>query len=976
MHKDKKQILYTIGGAAVIAGAFIYFKRRNMTTEQKYLNLFRQLSQDLLSFKQLNQSNYQLRYDKLLYLAIYDENDNLRTVAEKISFQESEELKNQGACNQQINVGACYYECFDCSPPRQENAKTNKSIDDNVICQAICEDCFKAQGHKNHKFIRHEYFGFGYDRCQCGIQSIVDKKCFCNQHQGFDKIKQLCNDQLQKQPKIWKGVEQFLIDSFYYYFEIVSDAIRQKLDKTIDEKTYNQQLVGINYFLQLIINKINEIIELNTPSTYLITRILSMPFDKPISFEVKRNGNEQYPNKYTRLIQQKKQINKKLTILDCLLLTYEVFDNQNDELLSNFFRSISIADEAFSAVTCETFFRMIGFIARTQKSQNEWINNSKLPTFTHLVMENVFIQSIFDHIIDKLGLDILNPIEYITFYIQNQNVKLDDLDQTIMILPNICFDMFRFVNQLKVILQRYPKESIKAINDLSFALFFSNYIRIDHNLIKQKSFQEDSIKSIKALAQYAQVELQAIDSYVNISEGLLLINDHTLTQNVINILCDSFKEYIIELSDQIEENGNFYTFSIALLSQLPFLIAASEKKIFTKSSIQNFFNTKFNFQDKEEKTNFFKCLRKTVSNFALSINQEINILLQYLSDKFQQLETDIQNSLEQIDYYFYNPFNKVYDIYQISTSICFLAEDCDNLHTQNIHIQKFLTTVQNFKQDENESVTLTCISQYAICQMLLDSTPFFNLFSKKIKLFFPELNQKEDTLIKKIIKKNVEEVIVSCIQENQLDKMYLNDLKQICSRYINDQDIVQEYYLGVVNQSEKQEYISLKQQYSQKLYSRHLIRNQMWELDKIIKSMALKNQGSTEEYTYAGSDFNLENLFPYQQDLLKKIILNDQFAFLIIATQKTIKYSLLAQRSINDIFFMLLKLIIQSNQSQILRVSEKKQIEKLIQIVPFNKIKDKYITDIKYLKENQLYEWLKTSEIILEMIYQLEQPIK
>ncbi|EAR93952.2 N-recognin zinc finger protein (macronuclear) [Tetrahymena thermophila SB210] len=970
MHRDKKLILYTLGGAAVIAGAFIYFKRRNMTIQQKYQNLFHQLQQDILTFKSLNQGNYQLKYDKLLYLAIYDENDQLRTVTEKITFQETEELKNQGACNQKINIGACYYECFDCSPARQENAKTNKGMDDNVICQAICEDCFKAQGHKNHKFIRHEYSGFGYDRCQCGIESIVDKKCFCNQHQGFDKIKQLCNSQLLKQPKIWKGVEQFFIDSFYIYFEIVSNAIRQKLNNHIDEKTYNQQLVGINYYLQLIINKINEIIELNTPSTYLITSILSMPFEKPISFQVQRNSNDEYPNKYVRLIQKQKQVNKDLSVLDCLLLNYEVVDNLNDELLSNLFRSLSIADEQFSAVICEKFFRMVGFIARNQKSQDEWQNKNKLPNFAHLVMENIFIQSIFDNLIEKLGVDIFNPIEYLTFYVKNQILQSNELDQNIIILPNICFDMFRFVNQLKSLLKRYPKESIKAINNLSFVLYLRNSVKVDLNQIYQKQF-EDITKGIKSFVQYTQVEIQVIDAYINIFEGLLLINDQSLTQNMIALLCDGFTENVVNLSEQIEENQNFCSFSISFLSQLPFLIAISEKKIFTKSSIQNFFNTKLKFKDQEQKANFFKCIKKIISNFILANNRQIYNMLQIIFDEVLQEYTQF---IESLNYYLYNPQSKVYDIYQISSSICLLAEDCnDNLAAQNTHIQTLLSIIDNLKQGNN-SLRIQqyfCIS-YSICQMLLDSTPLLNLFSNKIELFFPGFSLNEDTLIKK----NVEELIVSCIQEYQLEKMYLNDLQQICQAYLNNTDIVKQYYLGTVNQQENQDFIFLKQQYTQKLYPRHLMRNLIFQFNEIIQAMAIKNNDSSQELSYAGSDFSIENLFPYQQDLFKRIFLNAKCVNTIIDTNILVQSSLQSQNPTTQLLYMLLKFMIQSNQSKIFNESEKLQIEEMIQIIPFYNLKNKFQTDINFLKEKKLYHELKMSEFMLGMLCQLEQQKK
>ncbi|KAL4512774.1 hypothetical protein ABPG72_017459 [Tetrahymena utriculariae] len=972
MNKDKNLILYTVGGAAVIAGTYIYFKRRNMTIEQKYSQHFIQFFQQILYFKQFNQTNFQLKYDQLLYLATFEESNSSITLAEQISYSDIDIMLNQGACSQEINAGGCYYECYDCSPARQENAKELNDIEIDVSYQIICEDCFKAQGHKNHKFLRIESSGFVKSYCECGIQALVDKKCFCNKHQGFDKIKQQNDDQLFKQPKLWKGVDIFLVDSFYYYVEIVSSAIQQKLDKSIDEKTFNQKILSGNYFIKLIINKINEILELNPTSIYLISKIFSKSFNKPISFQVKRNNKEKYPDKYIRLIQKKKEINYNLTILDCLLLSYEVIDNDNDHLLSKLFHSLTIADEKFTAVLCEKFFRLIGFIARAQKSKDEWIYKSKLPTFISLIMGNIFVQSVFDHLVNTLGVDIFNPIEYLAFYIENKLVLQQQLNEIVLLLPNVCFDMFRQVKQLKTLMQRYPKELVNSINNLNYSLFFKNVMTFK-NYYMDFQLSKNHFNSLLCFSYQLQVEVEIIDAQVYVFQALKLINDEDLTKNIISIIWDSFREYIQKISESTQNKEkaqeNFYTFSIASLASLPYLIAISEKKMFTKSSIQNFFNNNFSFKYQEEKITFFKCLKKVISKSIFFNIDQLDIFFRILS---QTTGLQLQFFQDQIKC-LYDPKYKIYDLYILVSSIIFLADNNSNVTNLNSQSQKLIFSLKNPLQ--NDTSIYNSASQFhfslEMYQILLDSTPLFNLFSQNLKLFFPEECQSEDTQIKKIIKSNVEELIVSCIKKYDLEKMNLNNLQEICSAYINDQNMLKEYHKEVLEQKESEQLVFLRKQYGQKLYSRHFLRMQFEDLNKLIENIGLKNKESNEEYTLAGSDFSLEKLFPYQQEIFKKIFLDEEYVRQIINAYLDEKKSLDVKRSVGLQIFLLLKLIIQRDCFGILNQEEKKQIEKIIQILPFGELQASCIAEFYDLKKQQNIVWLKTDELIFEMSKQI-----
>ncbi|EAR93957.1 N-recognin zinc finger protein (macronuclear) [Tetrahymena thermophila SB210] len=966
-----KVVLYTVGGAAVLAGTYIYFKRRNMTLEQKYSLLFNQFSQQILSFKQLNQSNFQLKYDKLLHLAIQEENNssssNQLTLADQISFSDVDAILNQGACSQEINAGGYYYDCFDCSPARQENAQTLNGIEIDTSYQILCEDCFKTEEHKNHKFKRVVHPGIVNAYCQCGNESLVNKKCFCKKHQGFDKIKQLYDDQLFKQPRLWKSIETFLIDSFYYYIQIVSVSIQQKLDKVIDEKTYNQNIQGINYFLQLIINKINEILELNPPSTYLISSILLKSFEKPISFKIKKNQQQNYPDKYIRLIQKQKEINQDLTILDCLLLSYEVICPNSDKYLSKLFYTLALADEKFATILCEKFFRMIGFIASTQKSKDEWIYKSKLPTFTHIIMENIYIQRTFDHILNTLGADIFNMLEYLAFYIQKKLIfQQGEVNEIVVLLPNVTFDMFKQVQQIKTLMQRYPKELVNAVNNLNQALFFGNLINYQ-NTLSDKQLLQSWCDSLVFFTQFVNIEVNNIDAQIQVFQALKLINDEELTKNMISIMCDSFREHIQKISDLTEEKENFYTLSVSSLTILPYLVAISEKKMFTQSSIQKFFNDQFSFKCEEEKIHFFKCLRKVLSKFILFEADLFNIIFQCLSMiGMEELAQVVKESV-------FNPTYKIYDIFIFVHSIILLADNNSNTTTQNNPPQKLIEKLQKPLQNNKQlNSGQSFYTSQLIYQILLDSTPFLNLFSKTFQLFFSEVCSSEVTQIKKIIKSNVEELVVTCINKNNLEKMNLNDLEEICSVLIDDQNIVKLNYKEVLDQDESEQFIFLRKQYTQKFYSRHLLRNQFNEVFNDIKKVGLKNRKSEEEYTFAGSDFSLEKLFPYQQEIFKKIFLDEEYVRQIISvcldqTQFIVKIQE------NLILYLLLKFIVSKDQSEIMSEEEKKQIEKIIQILPLEKLKEQFIDEIDCLKQQTSIDLLITAEKILEMLKQISQ---
>ncbi|KAL4481619.1 hypothetical protein ABPG74_007708 [Tetrahymena malaccensis] len=966
MLKEKKLLLYSISGAAVIASAYIYFKSRKMTREQQYSLLFSQLSQQIISLKQLNYFNYQLKYDKLLYLATFEEKNSQMMLEEQISFTDINSILNQGACSKELSGGSYYYECYDCSPAKQENDKVLKGIEMEVPYQVICEECFKAQVHENHRFYRRQLPKKQKSYCQCGIKDLTDRKFFCNKHQGFDKIKQLYEDQIFKQPKLWKGVEMFFVDSFYYYIETVSTVIQQKLDKALDENRYKQKIQGINYFIQLIINKINEILELNSLSIYLISKLLSKPFDKPISFQIKRSSEGKYPQKYIRLISKQKEINQDLTILDCLLLSYEVMNDNTSELFSKLLHSLTIADEKFTSILCEKFFRMIGFIACDQKSQDVWIYKSELPTFIHVINENIFIQSIFDHLLNTLGADIFNPIEYITFYIENQfNQSIQENNHILLLLPDVCFAIFRQVKQIQSLMQRYPKELINIINNLNQALFFKNAMTFQYKFIDIQQFLSH-FETLYYSSKFILIEALLTNAQIFVFQAIKLINDEELTNHMMEITCKSFKEHIQKISDLTEKkenrNENFYTLSLNSLTFLPYLVATSEKKIFTKTSIQKFFNNNFNFKCEEEKIKFLQCLRKVLSKFIFFDSGKLQILL-FLSKKIYDLGP-------QYNYYMNHPTAKIYDLYTLVSSIILLADNNCFVTTFNTPPQKIIYLLQHNEWTENNLNLFYTSLQ--IFQILLDSTPLLNLFSQTLELFFPEECSSENTQIKKVIKANVEEIIVSCIKIHGLEKMNFNDLKVICSQYIIDQNMVKEYYKEVVNQEESKGLIFLQKQQAHKLYTRHFLRVQSQDIQNFLDKITLKNRQQNEKYSFVGSDFSFEKLFPYQQDILKKIFLDEEYVRQIIRSYLNKDKCFFRYTSISLLLFLLLKVLIQKDQSEIFNEQEKIQIEKIGKILPLSELQELIITDNQLSKNDLKIELFMVDEI-LEMLKKLSQ---
>ncbi|KAL4484761.1 hypothetical protein ABPG74_019938 [Tetrahymena malaccensis] len=158
--------------------------------------------------------------------------------------------------------------------------------------------------------------------------------------------------------------------------------------------------------------------------------------------------------------------------------------------------------------------------------------------------------------------------------------------------------------------------------------------------------------------------------------------------------------------------------------------------------------------------------------------------------------------------------------------------------------------------------------------------------------------------------------------------MKLDDLHLRCQAYIIDKSLVQDHNKKIIDQDKNLKFVLLHKQYSQKIYTWHLLRSQAQDIYQLLENMVLKNQGSKEEYTFVGSDFSLEKLFPYQQELLKLIFLNEEFVRQLMNAYFIQNTSSEAKNIVSLLLFFLLKLIVDKDYSRTLNEQEKNKLKK------------------------------------------------
>ncbi|KAL4499649.1 hypothetical protein ABPG72_017189 [Tetrahymena utriculariae] len=1007
MKRNQQLALVTIGGSAIAAAAFYYLKKRKENISYRYQTILKQFSQQVFTCDQFQLNNMSLKFDQLIHLATYDENDSQRTLAEKLEFQQKEELENEGTCKKGFGQGSQFYECLDCSLIRKEIQNTKKFIEDDQFYLALCEECFLTPQHKGHTYKKIEGGDTIQFKCHCGESNIMDKSCFCKNHRGFEKSKGIFEKEYQNNPKLWKGVESFFLDIFHLLFDNMVDLIKMnELGRIIEDNQkqsfnlfkknkkeyitiaqYKHRTERINFIMRLILNKFNELIEINPALIHFIPIIFSKTLTKPIALQFQRL-EKIVPDKlkWARVIKAQKEINNYLTIYEYVLLSYELIDNQNDEIITEIFRAALKVNNTFYLTLCEKFMKMFAFTCRLQNAtvKNGNYNVGFFPSLSYLVIDYISFQSTFNHLIATLGDDILGPLSYLNAYLSAGSSVASDFDEQLYILLNICFEMLRFVNQLKVLFLNYPEQIIANLYKICFALFANNSISIKQEIsqnlpenIKQK------LQKMYVYSQYRQIEKIMIFAFVNICEGLLLINNEELIQNVLPLFAHYFYLGVYNsqlfLSNLAKQKIEFCSFSATIISHLPLLIALSERKMLSESVVKSFFTKNFNFKSENDKKNFFKSLHFIASKFII-MNSKPGIMSQaevwLLMVSNNQFNQGLKAFLYPLKDFLYSPYYRIYDFFILTYSLIMLADDQPFFSTPDSLIAKYLEGWdQQFKTMGD--LTLT-VNNYQLCyilsQNLIDSTPFYNVFSKCHHLYFPEICQSDENGNQQIFQQNINEIIITCINQQADKKIYMKDVEQFSKIFIDQSNLIENNILKVCtfedqSQNIQSQYVNIQIEYKQKLYFRHLLR-----LKEALEDLCIAaSEQNSQDYSILGSDFKLQNLFPYQRDIYKKLILNEEFMSQIVAQYLNPQIKPGHFSVINHIILLAIKLIESKTQQQLFSEEEIVKIEKIVSILKNEQLKEKYLTINNHLapelKTDFLY-MMKVNDMISDYLNQ------
>ncbi|KAL4476204.1 hypothetical protein ABPG74_009937 [Tetrahymena malaccensis] len=946
-----------------------------------------------------------LKFDQLIHLATYDESDSQRTLAEKLEFKQKEELENEGTCKKGFRQGSQFYECLDCSFIRKEIQKTKKSIEGDQFYLALCEECFQTPQHKGHKYKKIEGGDTIQFKCHCGESNMMDKSCFCKNHRGFEKSKGIFEKEQEDNPKIWKGVEAFFLDMFHLLFDSMADLIKlneqgrvidddkkqqnnqnkQNKKGCITKEQYKHRTERINFIFRLILNKFNELIEINPIIIHFIPIIFSKTLTKPIALQFKKL-EKIIPDKckWGRFYQDKKEINNQLTIYEYILLSYELVDDQNDEILTDIFRAALKVNNTFYLTLCEKFMKMFAFTARLQKAivQNGNYNVGFLPSLSYLVIDYISFQSTFDHLIATLGDDILGPLNYLNAYLSVGSSVVSDFDEQLYILLNICFEMLRFVNQLKVLLQKYPEQVIQNLYKICFALFVNNSISIKQEISQNlQQHIKQKLQKMQVYCQYRQIEKIMIFAFVNICEGLLLINDEELIKKVLRLFIHYFSLGVqnsqMILKNLTNQKIEFCSFSATIISHLPLLVALSERKMLSESVVKSFFAKNFKFRSEQDKQNFFKTLHLIASKFII-MNSEPGIMSQsevwFLMINNPQFNQGLKSILYPLKDFLYSPYYRVYDFFVLSYSLILLADDQPYISSPDNLITKYLSEWNKQSKEMNDITQTVKIYQlcYNLCQNLVDSTPFYNVFSKCHHLYFPELNQNDENENKQILQQNTNEIIITLINQQADKKIYMKDVQQL-SKIILDQSSLIEKNIQEVSRFEDQsqniqsQYVNIQSNYKQKLYFRHLLR-----LKESLEDICLiASDANNQNYSILGSDFKISNLLPYQRDIYKKLILNEEFITQVVALNSNIQNVIQHFSVINHIILFAIKLIQSKNeQRQLFSEEEIAKVQKIESILKNEQLKEKYLNINKLEVKKDLQYIMKVNQQISEYLNQ------
>ncbi|KAL4441349.1 hypothetical protein ABPG74_013644 [Tetrahymena malaccensis] len=842
-------------------------------------------------------------------------------------------------CSQHLKNGAAYYECFDCSIVRQEIAKSNKKSEESCIYLTVCEDCFDIQKHKGHEYTRHQASNEEIFRCCCGDSAFMKKENFCNKHLGYQDLVKVFEEEQEKDPRLWQQIECFFQDLFHIAFDTASillyNTVMGQQNKTKSIQAH------LNTFLGFIFDKINEIVELNKCSMVFFTRLFQKTLTKPISLQIERKQMNSELYRWRLTILKQSQMNNDLSILDYIMVFSKLTDSKIDQSIANLLRNLIKVEESFRCYFSERFFKFIFFTFKSEKIYIQQLNKevfkAVLPPLAHMMIEQVSLMSVFIHLVEKLGEEIFTPLDLFNEYLETKPPQVMENDEVIYLLFNICFEMLKQINMLKIILPKFYKLIIDKYFIISYRMFTRNSIQ----------FQKDSNKNDFFISNIDQVcetihmqilEPQVLLCFINIYEGILLMEDEQLVKEIIPYICQAFSKITLtaylKLNELYQKDICFISLSLSFVIQLPLLIALSERKMFSKSVVQDFFEKNFQFSIRVEETDSEQeAERKRKENKELLITSILSILNSFITINiqtsfFQEMKItqrkinlnsyDGQRLNNIISYtidYIISPQYRIYDFFTLSYQLISLAVKDEILHSNAMLYQKHLTFFKATKQ-QPQLIFLSADVSQNVTQLFMDSTPFINVFFNNVELFFPEFKQKdlhsmkekintqdkieqvniqeeekkEDVTIKEtnffqkvddfeVYKQNMHQIIITIIQARERQKMFIKDIELFCKSCVHYPQNLLKYAQDICKTQSNQKLtesddIVLLQQYEAQYFPKNFLR----VYEDIYKGIQLlQSKSEYSIYPFIGTDNNLEGFFQYQIDLIQRVLLNKNY---------------------------------------------------------------------------------------------------
>ncbi|EAR93846.2 eukaryotic aspartyl protease family protein (macronuclear) [Tetrahymena thermophila SB210] len=940
MNKTQKVVLYSLGGLAALAGTYYYFRQRKLNSSS-YNYLLNQFKRDFFKIDILKLANMQFKFEQLFIKATMDESG--QTIIERLQYKgnkSEEEMLKIDCCSQHLKSGAAYYECLDCSIVRQEIAKSNKKSEEQCIYLTVCEDCFDIQKHKGHNYTRHQASNEEIFRCCCGDSAFMKKESFCNKHLGYQDLVKVFDEEEKKDPRLWQQIESFFQDFFHIAFDTASillyNTVMGQQNKTKSIQAH------LNTFLGFIFDKINEIIELNKCSMVFFTRLFQKTLSKPIALQLERKQMSTEFYRWRLTILKQSQLNTDLSILDYIMVFSKLTDSKIDQNIANLLRNLIKVEEYFRCYFSERFFKFIFFTFKSEKifiqQLNKEVFKAILPPLAHMMIEQVSLMSVFIHLVEKLGEEIFTPLDLFNEYLETKPPQVLENDEVIYLLFNICFEMLKQINMLKIILPKF----YKLIIDKYFIISYRMFIRNSISFKKEPNKSDFFISNIDQVCESIHMQIlepQVLLCFINIYEGILLMEDENLVKEIIPYICQAFSKITLtaylKLNELYEKDICFISLSLSFVIQLPLLIALSERKMFSKSVVQDFFEKNFKYSIRVEETDSQQEAEKkrkenkevlitsilAILNSFITINtqtsffQEMKIAQRKLnlnSYDGQRLNSIIAYTID----YIISPQYRIYDFFTLSYQLISLAVKDEILHSNVMLYHKHIAFFKATKQSP-QLIFLSADAQQNTTQMFIDSTPFINVFFNNLELFFPEFRQKdlqnikdkkeanneidqadkqeekenkEDIKIKEInifdkvndfevYKQNMHQIIITIIQAREREKMFIKDIELFCKSCLHYPSNLLKYAQEVCKTKDNEKLtesddIILLQQYETQYFPKNFLR--VYEdIYKAIQVLQSKNELTI--YPYIGTNNDLQGFFQYQIDLIERILMNPNY---------------------------------------------------------------------------------------------------